>query len=181
MDYVSFIIFGITSDLESESVFWFLLHNRYLLGLDFSLLDFRLFALFLIFIWIFNDSAVFVFLGLLFLLHFLIELDFVLLAVKDIFLLDFILHDEYLLNFFKELSLQLRNALLNSGTGTRKLLTDLFGELLSIDPKDIQPTNSRNVVLFPSVLRINNYIFLLDCLLFLVFLLFGCLLFLYLF
>lgn len=167
------LIFRVASDLKAESVFRLLFDEGQLLSLllCFFLLLLHLLVFFLFFIDLL-DLLVFEFLLFLFLVHFFFKLYLVLFSVNDIFLFHLILSDQDLLYFFKELTLNLGHTLFNSAAWAGELFTAFFGKLFCIDPVNSQTTDCWNVFMFASVLRVNNHVFILDCLL-LLFLLRG--------
>ncbi len=105
----SIFILRVTSDFKSHPVFRFFLNWRHFLFF-FDLL-FLFFDFFLFFLVDLLDFVAFQFSLLFFLLHFSIKLFLVFLTVKNVFLLDFVLHNKDLFDFLVILSLDLSNTL----------------------------------------------------------------------
>ena len=105
----SIFILRVTSDFKSHPVFNFFLnwwHFLFFFDLLFLFFDFLLF-----FFVDLLDFVAFQFSLLFFLLHFSIKLFLVFLTVKNVFLLDFVLHNKDLFDFLVILSLDLSNTL----------------------------------------------------------------------
>lgn len=92
---------------------------------------------------------------------------FVLLAIKNVFLFDFVLCNKNFLNLFKKLSLDLSHTFFYSTTRTSKLFTAFFRKLFCIDSKNSQARNCCHIFMFTSAFSVNNNVFIFHSLFFL--------------